>query len=101
MKNLNQKAVAVAVIMSSAMAFSATVNAEEASVEKVLAQVVFNQGKRVMNDLSAQLQQGIKQELNQFSINYSASWLSTEEEVLVSKNKEPKNSNTTPKSSEE
>lgn len=101
MKNLNKKAVAAVLIMSSAMAFSTTVNAEEASVEKVLAQVVFNQGKRVMNDLSTQLQQGIKQELNQFSINYSASWLSSEEEVLVSKNQETKNSNTTPKSSEE
>ena len=101
MKNLNKKAVAAVLIMSSAMAFSTTVNAEEASVEKVLAQVVFNQGKRVMNDLSMQLQQGIKQELNQFSINYSASWLSSEEEVLVSKNQETKNSNTTPKSSEE
>lgn len=101
MKNLHKKAVAAVLVMSSMAAFSTTVNAEEASVEKVLAQVVFNQGKRVMNELSVQLQQGIKKELNEFSINYSASWLLSEEEVLVSKNQKTETNNTTPKSSEE
>ena len=37
MKNLHKKAVAAVLVMSSMTAFSTTVNAEEASVEKVFA----------------------------------------------------------------
>ncbi len=101
MKNLHKKAVAAVLLMSSMAAVSTTVHAEEASVDEVLAQVVFNQGKRVMNDLSAQLQKHIKQELSQFSINYSSSWSTSEDEVLVSKSEEADKTKTVQKSSDE
>ncbi|WP_286264401.1 hypothetical protein [Thalassotalea atypica] len=100
MNNLQKKAVAAVLMVSSMAAVSTSVQAQEASVERVLAQVVFNQGKQVMSELSVQLQQNIKQELSRFSIDTSASWLSTPA-VLVSQSKKTEQVLTTPKSSEE
>lgn len=91
-----------AVLMVSSMAVvSTSAKAEEAHVEKVIAQVVYNQGVRVMNDLSAQIQQSIKQELSLFTIDYSEYWTTDAQQVLAGKKGNTKQALSTQSSSEE
>lgn len=101
MKNLKHKVMAAVLMVSSLVVVSTSVKAEEASVEKVIAQVVYNQGVRVMNDLSSQIQQSIKQELSLFSIDYSDFWTTDEQQVLAEKNSNTKNTVSTQSSTEE
>lgn len=99
--NKFQKKAAVAVMMIASMAaFSTSAHAQEASVDKVLAQVVFNQGTRVMNDISEQLKQSIQQKLNQFSIDHAVTWLSEEQNSALTKT-QTEQVTTTEKSSDE
>jgi len=99
--NKFQKKAAVAVMMIASMAtFSTSAYAQEASVDKVLAQVVFNQGTRVMNDISEQLKQSIQQKLNQFSIDHAVTWLSEEQNSALTKT-QTEQVTTTEKSSDE
>jgi len=98
--NKFQKKAAVAVMMvASTAVFSTSAQAQEASVDKVFAQVVFNQGTRVMNEMSEQLKQNIQQKLNEFSIDHAVSWLSEEDSALT--HTQTKQVTTTEKSSDE
>lgn len=99
MNKLQKRLVASVLMISTLGAMSTTVQAEEASVDKVLARIVLNQGTRVMNEINVQLQQSIQQELSKFSIDQAVMWSNDSAEALASK--ESKTEKQTEKSSEE
>ena len=71
MKLLQSKQVLSTVLLSCTLLFTINASAQEASLEKSLAATVQAQGQKVLHDLSAELSQSIKAELDRFSMRYS------------------------------
>lgn len=87
MNTLNRKNISVALLITLGAIFSVNTNAAEiSSLENSLSEMIMAQGQQVMVDLTAELQQSIKQEINSFSIDFSfnqsiadsLAWLSDE-----------------------
>ncbi|MGB1262083.1 MAG: hypothetical protein ACPG52_04145 [Cognaticolwellia sp.] len=59
------------VLLSCALLFTVNVSAQEVSLEQSLAATVKAQGKKAAQDLSAELSNSIKAELQRFSMRYT------------------------------
>jgi small basic protein len=99
MKTLNRKNISVALLITMGTIFSVNANAAETNtIENSISEMVVAQGERVMNDLSAQLQQSICDELNRFTIDFSfdeavdesIAWLTDEQAIPVAEVKNTK-----------
>lgn len=97
MKTLNRKNITAALLITMGAVFSVNANAAETNtIESSISEMVVAQGERVMNDLSAQLQQSISEELNSFTIDFSfdetinesIAWLTDEEATPVAEVKQ-------------
>lgn len=72
MNTLNRKNISVALLLTISAFFSFNTHAvETANIEYSISELVVSQGKQMMNELSEQLQQSIKAEINSFTINFS------------------------------
>ena len=96
MAKLNLKMLTTTVVLSTLSFASFSSKASEVSFEQALANLVISQGKAVMHELTEQLEQGIKTDISQFSIEQTIEFLKASSEQLA--NKETEN---TEKSSEE
>lgn len=68
MKLLPNTKILTSVLLSSALLYTVNASATEVTLERSLAATVQAQGQKVMQDLSAQLANSIRTELQQFSI---------------------------------
>ena len=85
MKLLPSKYALSSVLLSCTLLFSLNASAQEASLEQSLAATVQAQGQKVLHDLSAELSDSIKIELDRFSMRYNT--VKTQELAAVSEQK--------------
>ena len=71
MKLLPSKQALSTVLLSCTLLFTFSASAEEASLERSLAATIQAQGQKAAHDLSAELSNSIKAELNRFSLRYT------------------------------
>lgn len=92
MKTLNRRNISAALLLVLAAVLSSHANATEgASIESAINNMVSEQSQQVVSDLSAQIQQSIKEEINRFSIDFSfqekiaesLTWRSKEESTAI------------------
>ena len=93
MNTLNRKNISVALLLTISALFSLNTHAAETTnIENSISELVIAQGKQMMGELSEQLQQSIKTEINSFSIDFSfdesiansLAWINTEQKTPVS-----------------
>ena len=93
MKHFNRRAISVALLITLGAFFSFNASAAQtSSIENSISEMVVAQGQQVMSDLTVQLQQSIKEEINSFRVDFSfnesitesLAWLSEEEAVPTS-----------------
>jgi len=85
MKLLPSKYALSSVLLSCTLLFSLNASAQEASLEQSLAATVQAQGQKVLHDLSEELSDSIKIELDRFSMRYNT--VKTQELAAVSEQK--------------
>ena len=107
MNTLNRKNISVALLLTISAFFSLNTHAAETmNIENSISELVIEQGKQMMVELSEQLQQSITAEINSFNINFSfdesitssLAWLKSEVQMsgnIESQNSELENSQTT------
>jgi len=107
MNTLNRKNISVALLLTISAFFSLNTHAAETTnIENSISELVIEQGKQMMVELSEQLQQSITAEINSFNINFSfdesitnsLAWLKSEVQMsgsIESENSEIENSQTT------
>ncbi|WP_085300664.1 hypothetical protein [Cognaticolwellia mytili] len=83
MKLLPSKQALSTVLLSCTLLFTFSAFAEEASLERSLAATIQAQGQKAARDLSAELSNSIKAELNRFSLRYAT--VKPQEVAVVSK----------------
>jgi len=88
MNTLNLKNISVALLITISAFFSFNTHAAEtANIESSISELVIAQGKQMMSELSAQLQQSIKAELNSFTIDFSfadsIAWINAEQKASI------------------
>jgi hypothetical protein len=92
MKHFNRRAISAALIITLGVVFSVNASAgQTTSLENSISKMVLAQGQQVMSDLTEQLQQSIKEEINSFTIDFSfdesitesIAWLSDDTNVEV------------------
>jgi hypothetical protein len=83
MKTLQSKHTLSTVLLSCTLLFTTSALAQEASLERSLAATVQAQGEKVVRDLSVEVSNSIKAELNRFSMRYTL--VGTQEIAAVSK----------------
>lgn len=83
MKTLQSKHALSTVLLSCTLLFTTSALAQEASLERSLAATVQAQGEKVVRDLSVEVSNSIKAELNRFSMRYTL--VSTQDIAAVPK----------------
>lgn len=92
MNTLNHKNISAALLLMLSTVFSFnSYAAETTSIENSISELVIEQGKQAMNEISEQLQQSITKDINSFTSKFSLdesfinalAWLKSEEKTPV------------------
>lgn len=75
MTKLNRKKYIISALVGMGLMSSLSANAQDNAVESALTNMIIAQGQQVIQDMSAQLQHSITQEINNFTIDGTLSWL--------------------------
>lgn len=95
MKILSKKGVVLSTLLTTGLLMSAATSAQEVSLETAISQAVMAQGKQLFNEMSSELSNNIKKELNEFSVDAKQVFFIEDEEqnhVIVKKKVKPQQS---------
>jgi|GEM_PF-2943878 len=87
MSNLTRKSIMASMVAGLGLMLSVNASAQESSLETAMAKMILAQSQQVAQNLSAQIQQSITQDVENFSIDSALTWFSVDSQSVEKQEK--------------